>query len=187
MGIAHFVGGDSRPRVMKASRSYPFAKCDLLYEHPADHTLRRASDMNAQGTAEKGQLGLAQYFVGVAGVKNGLESGEVTAKANQNFEEEVVVFTGGIWAFDCPSQQFVAGQGVGVYADANGLCPDSQKVDSLKGSATLSARIGVAVPTSGAIRVGASGLTRVQVEIQPKSVWEGGIPSAGTYTGTSGH
>jgi hypothetical protein len=180
-----YVSGDAKPRVYKASQSYPFEKGDLLYEHPADHTLRRSSDMNAQGDEEHGQLGFAEYFVGVAGVKNGLESGEVSFKLNQNYEAEVLIFTGGVWEFDCVSQQFVSGQGVAIFSDWDGSCPYPQKVDALAGSAALEQRIGVAVMSAGALKAAAA-MTRVQIEIQPKAFWQGGIPTAGTYTGTSG-
>ena len=181
---ARYVSGDAKPRIYRASATHPFQKGDLLYLHPADHTLRRATDMNAQGSAKTGQLGFAQYFVGVAGVKNGLETGETTFKQNANFEEEVLVFTGGVWEFDCPSQEWETGDGVGIYATSLGVCDNNQKVDSLQGGATLSARIGVAA--CGAGQVKADGvMTRVNVEIQPAAA-AGGIPSAGTYTGSSG-
>lgn len=182
---ARYVRGDTKPRTFKASASYPFEKGDLLYIHPADNTLRRASDLTAQGDAEHGQLGFARYFVGIAGVKNGLESGEKSYKANDNYDAEVLVLTGGVWELDCPAQEFVNGQGVGIYSSSAGLEPYPQKVDSLKGAATLSQRIGVAVPSVGALRGGAN-MTRVHVEIQPMAFFEGGVQTAGTYTGTSG-
>ena len=181
-----YVSGDAKPRVYAASASYPFEKGDLLYEHPADHTLRRASDLGIQASNELAQLAFAEYFIGVAGVKNCLESGEISFKNNQNFEAQVLVFTGGVWEFDCVAQNFNNGQGVGIYA-TGGLCPTPQKVDALQGGATLSARIGAAVLTAGALQAAAKSQTmsRVCVEIQP-SEWRGGIPSAGTYTNTSG-
>ena len=181
-----YVSGDAKPRVFPASQSYPFEKGDLLYEHPADHTLRRASDLGIQASNEAAQLAFAEYFVGVAGVKNGLESGEISFKNNPNFESEVLVFTGGVWEFDCPAQNFVNNQGVGVYA-TGGLCPSPQKVDALQGGATLSAVIGKAVLTAGALQAAAKSQTKTRlcVEIRP-SEEQGGIPTAGTYSGTSG-
>ena len=182
---ARYVSGDAKPRVFPASASYPFEKGDLLFVH-SDGTVRPATALVAPGTEAQSQLAIAQDFVGVAGVKNGLESGEISFKNNQNFESEVLVFTGGVWEFDCPAQNFVNNQGVGVYA-TGGLCTSPQKVDALQGGATLSAVIGKAVLTAGALQAAAKSqtMTRVCVEIRPSEA-QGGIPTAGTYSGTSG-
>jgi hypothetical protein len=115
-----------------------------------------------------------------------LESGEISFKNNQNFESEVLVFTGGVWEFDCPAQNFTNGQSVGIYATA-GAVPDSQKVDALASPAPISARIGLAVLTVGALQAAAKSQTMTRVCVEIKSAIEaGGIPSAGTYSGTSG-
>ena len=180
-----YISGDAKPRVFPASASYPFEKGDILFVH-SDGTVRPATALVAPGTEAQSQLAIAQDFVGVAGVKNGLESGEISFKNNQNFESEVLVFTGGVWEFDCPAQNFTNGQGVGVYATA-GAVPDSQKVDALASPAPISARIGLAVLTAGALQAAAKSQTMTRVCVEIKSAIEaGGIPSAGTYSGTSG-
>jgi hypothetical protein len=179
---ARYVSGDSKPRVFLASASYPFEKGDLLYEHPADHTLRRASNLANEGSAALNRLGFAEYFVGVAGVKNGLMSGEISFKNNQNFQAEVLVHTGGVWEFDCDADNYYNGQAIGVYATATAC--ENQKVDA---ATNLNDRIGVAVLSVGAIKAGVAGntMTRLQIEIMPARL-SGGIPTAGTYTNTSG-
>lgn len=183
---ARYVSGDTKPRVFKASKTYPFEKGDLLFRYPGDSVVRPASAMIAQWDAAHAQLAFAQYFVGIAGAKNYLNTDEKSYKPNDNYEAEVLVFTGGVWEFDCPAQAWIANQGVGVYGNSSGLCPDSQKVDSLQSggglSGGLSQRIGVAAPSAGTLR--ATTINRVPVEIQPADQ-RGGIPAAGTYTGTS--
>ena len=178
---ATFISGDSRPRIYNASASYPFLKGDLLFLH-SDNTVRPAAAIGVMDTLANGQLVVAEKFVGVAGVTNGKQSNEILFNLNQNYEAQVVVFTGGIWEFECPSQTFGPNDRVGFYV-APGVVPtDSQKVTaaSTSGSGALANSIGVVAPTAGqqAAAAASTSMTRICVEIQPMNTRMGGLPNA---------
>lgn len=166
--------------------AYPVDKGDLCYLHPATNKARPASALNAEGTPELDQLGFAEYFLGVANEKVGLQSGETTFRQDQNSKLTVQICTTGRFEFDCPAQAFAPQQPIGVYSASGAGC-SNQKVDALQGGATLSAAIGRAAPSVGALKVfAASGtMNRIIVDIMGRRVL-GTAPVAGTYTGTSG-
>jgi hypothetical protein len=168
---------------MKPSPAYPFEKGDLLYQHPADHTLRPASSLNAEGAAATDQQSFAEYFAGIANEKYGLQTGELSFRLDQVLPKSVVVCTSGRFEFDCPSQIFAPLQSVGIYSNGHG-CPSPQKVDALQGGAALSQAIGVAMPGTAAIEDGVA-RDRVIVDIQVRKPL-GTAASAGSYTGSSG-
>jgi len=178
-----FVGGICNKVAMKPDPSYPFEKGDLLFYHSTSKTVRPASAMNAQGTQELDQLGFSDNFAGVADEKYGLETGEVTFNLNQNKSAQVSVCQSGRFEFDCPSQEWTPNQPVGVYS-ASGAGASDQKVDALKGSATLSAAIGFVSFTEGQV-LSPTARTRVVVEIQAAKI-QSTTAVAGTYSGTSG-
>lgn len=181
-----YVDGDTNLQDFIWDSTYPIERGDLCYLHPATNKVRPASALNAEGSQELDQLAFASYFVGVAQEKVGLQSGETTFRQDQNARTTVLIATTGRFEFDCPAQAFASGQPVGVYSASGAGC-SNQKVDALKGSATLSAAIGRAFLTTGALKVqNASGtMNRVVVDILGRRIM-GTAPVAGTYSGTSG-
>ena len=180
---ARYVDGDTNNITMKPSATHPFEKGDLLFEHPADHTLRTATELANEGAESLNQLKFAEYFVGVAAEKYGLQTGEKSFRMDDVKPPSVLVHTTGRFEFDCPSQIFAPKQPVGIYATSSAVT-DSQKVDSLKGAAVLSQAIGLAWPGAAPIQ-NAVALNRVVVDIQARKP-TGSTPVAGTYAGTSG-
>jgi hypothetical protein len=180
---ARYVDGDVNLITVKADPPYPVEKGDLLYLHPATGCARPASALNAEGTQELDQLAFASYFLGVSNVKNGLQTGETTFRQDAAYSSTIQVCTTGRFEFDCPSQQFTPQQAVGVYSASGAGC-SNQKVDALKGGATLSAMIGLAAPSEAALK-NAVALDRVIVDIQARRPFST-APAAGTYTNTSG-
>jgi hypothetical protein len=193
-----YVDGDvNLIEVAIDSVNYSCEKGDLMYMHPgsgtgqgtSDNTARSANFLNAEGSEEKDQLGFAQYFLGVANEKVGLQSGETTFRQDQNRRNTVQICTTGRFEFDCPAQAWYANQPVGIYSTGAGTgYPSSpQKVDKLAGGATKSAVIGRAIPTTASLGTfRASGtMNRVVVDIMARNLL-GTAEVAGTYTGTSG-
>lgn len=179
------VRGNTRKMLYPASASHPYEKGDLLFYIPGTGYLQTASELPVQDSDEHVQLYFAEYFVGVADTKNGLQSGEWTAKQNQNFQAQGLVCTDGEFEYDCPAQNFAPGALVGIYT-TGGYVTDSQKVDALKGNATPSAAIAIAMPQTGALQQALVGtMNRIVIELRPAAN-RGGVPVAGTYTGTSG-
>jgi hypothetical protein len=181
---ARYVGGDCNKIAMKPSPSYPFEKGDLLYMHPADNTLRPAKDLTNNGTEGNTQLAFAEYFVGVADEKYGLQSGEVTFNLNQMLSAVVSVCTTGRFEFDCPSQTWAPNAPVGIYSVSGSAIADSQKVDALASPAALAQMIGIVAQTEGQA-TSPTLRTRVVVDIMARRPF-GSTPVAGTYSGTSG-
>jgi hypothetical protein len=186
--------GDAATVPFPASQSYPFEKGDVLYIHPSDGTLRPAASMGVQAGNVDAQLAVAANCVGVAWQKNGLPAGDSTFRQNQNFDEVVLVATGGDWEFDCPAQNFTSGQQVGMHA-SGGSIPDSQTVDALQGNpsttgggnAPQSQSIGIAVVQVGSqiAALNSQTTTRVVVRIRPNYSLGGTLVNT-TATGTSG-
>ena len=182
---AVFISGDSKPRIYNADAAYPFLKGDLLFLDPSTKKVRPAQAIGVMDTLAHGQLAVAEEFVGVAGVTNGKQSNEILFNLNQNFESQVVVFTGGIWEYECSSQVFGPNDRIGFYC-APGVVPtDSQKVTA---AYALAGSIGVVAPTAGqqAAAAASTAMTRVCVEIQPLNTRQGGLPNAADDSFTSG-
>jgi hypothetical protein len=131
-----------------------------------------------QGTAALNQDTFQQYFAGVAMQKVGLNSGEKSFRLITD-PGYLVVATAGEFEYDCDSQQFTPGQGVGIYATSSGI-PDSQKVAA---AASASLAIARAVPGIAGL---SNAMTRVAIAIR-STLFESGIQNqvAGT-SGTSG-
>lgn len=181
-----YVDGDVNLIQILFDTAYPIEKGDLCYRHPATGKVRPASALNAEGTQELDQLGFAEYFVGVANEKVGLNTGETTFRQDLNVRDTVQICTTGRFEFDCPAQAWYPLQPVGIYSASGAGCTD-QEVDSLKGGATLSAMIGLAMPSENSLKIfKASGtMNRVIVDIQARRA-PATAPVAGTYSGTSG-
>ena len=179
---ARYVDGDVNLIQAKADPAYPCEKGDLMYLHPATGCARPASAMNAEDTVAHGQLGFAEYFLGVSNVKNGLQPGETTFKQNGNYESVITICTTGRFEFDCPSQQFTPQQPVAIFCGADGLL-SNQEVDACSGGALVNS-IGLANPSAAALQ-NAVAMTRVIVDIQARRPL-GTTVTAGTYSGTSG-
>lgn len=178
-----YVDGDVNLIQAKADPAYPVEKGDLLYMHPATGCARPASALNAEGSQALDQAAFAEYFLGVSNVKNGLQSGETTFRQDGAYSSTLQICTTGRFEFDCPSQVFKPQQAVGVYS-ASGIGCSNQKVDSLKGAASLEQMIGLAAPSEAAVKNGVA-MNRIIVDIQARRPL-GTAPTAGTYTGASG-
>jgi hypothetical protein len=180
--------GDTNIITVLWDSDYPIEKGDLCYLHPATGKARPASAMNAQGSLELNQLGIAEYFIGVADEKIGLNTGEKTFRQDDNARDSLNICTTGRFEFDCPAQAFQPMAFVGIYSGsgATDTC-SNQKVTALAGSATPSAAIGRAWPTTAAEkkRLASGTMNRIVVDIQVRKGL-GMTPVAGTYTGTSG-
>src|SRR5208337_4330672 len=70
-----YMGGDTKKAAFKPNPLYPFQKGDLLFVDPTDHMLRPASAIiPGAGVSEANyQAEFAEYFVGVADEKYGLQ------------------------------------------------------------------------------------------------------------------
>jgi hypothetical protein len=177
-----------------------------LFVDPTDHMLRPASAITpgAGVTEASYQAEFAEYFVGVADEKYGLQpataapagqttpvyDGEKTFNvALAGTQRSIAVCTAGRFEFDCPAQAWNGCDKVGIYAVA-GLTGigDSQTVDACAsgtGSAALSASIGIVYQQEAPIEQAQATQTRIVVDIQPGQPF-GTTRTAGTYAVTSG-
>jgi len=179
--VTNYRGGDTREVLMKASATYPFEKGDLLFKDPVTGYVMPASIRSNHGTEALNQTAFAQYFAGVALVKNGLQTGETSFRL-VTADSEVRVATAGRFEFECDSQTFGPGDLIAVAADTAG-CSD-QKVDAASTSGSLQEEraIGRAVPGVAGL---AGATTRIVIEIKSR-IMDADVATAGTYSGTSG-
>jgi len=202
------MGGDTKKAAYKPNPLFPFNKGDLLFKDPTDNMVRPASAITpgASITAAQYRAEFAEYFVGVADEKYGLQpataapvgqttpvyDGEKTFNvALAGAQRSVAVCTGGLFEFDCPAQAWNGGDRVGVYAQANlTAITDSQTVDACTSGApvvatNLSEMIGVVRQQEAVIEQAQSTQTRVVIEIMPQTPF-GTTRTPGTYAVTSG-
>ena len=171
-----YVAGDTKPVLFPTDPSYPINEGDLLFKHPATGKVRPASALPNQGTKMLNQDAFQQYFAGVALAKTGLQSGETSFRL-QTDPGYVQVATEGDFDYPCPSQTFVTGAPIGVYATTNGC--SSQEVDS---ASTNMQAIGVAVPGEASIVSGVA-VTQIVVRIK-SSVMYGDVVLAAANSGS---
>ena len=205
---ARYVGGDTKKAAFKPNPLFPFQKGDLLFVDPNDKMLRPASAIFPGGaiTVAQYQGEFAQYFVGVADEKYGLQpataapagqttpvyDGEKTFNvALAGTQRSIAVCTAGRFEFDCPATTWNNGDKVGIYAvlGMTGI-PDSQTVlpcaTNDTTAAGLSQSIGIVYQQEAPIEQAQATQTRIVVDIQPAQPM-GTIRTAGSYGGiTSG-
>lgn len=176
-----YRGGDTQEVLAKTHPSYPIEKGDLVYKHPADGTLRSAAQMPNQGSAALNQDAFAEYFLGVALQKNGLQSGEQSFRLATD-EGAIRVATAGDFEFECASHQWGLGDPVAVAADANGCQSQAVAAPETGGGLQLERSIGSAVPGVAGLE---NAMTRVTVRIKSR-VLNVDVPTPGSYSGASG-
>lgn len=180
---ALYKGGDTKEILVKASATYPIEKGDLLFRDPATNLAMPASIRSNHGSVALNQVAFAQYFIGVALQKVGVESGETSFRLVTT-DGYVRVATAGRFEFDCPATTWQDGAPVGIYASGTAAIPDPQKVMAADTTSSLEweRAIGVAAPGMGGL--GAS-MTRVTVDIRSR-LMDPDVATVGTYSGTSG-
>jgi hypothetical protein len=177
-----YRGGDCKPVLCKTHPSYPIEEGDLLFRHPADNTARPASAMANQGTVALNQDAFAEYFLGVALQKNGLQPGETSFRVTTDLGY-VMVATAGRFEFDCDSQEWQAGDSVAVAATVNGCSAQEVAPPDSGSSLQLERAIGAAVP--GVAGISGASTTRIVVEICSR-IMNPDVPTPGKYSGASG-
>jgi len=157
MSQFRYVGGDIKPILLPTDPLHPIEEGDLVFRHPANGCAWPAADMANQGTKALNQDAFQQYFAGVAMNKVGLQSGEKSFRLMTD-PGYVSVATEGDFSYPCPSNQYAAGDLVGVFADTNGCA--SQEVDT---AASPSLAIGQAKPGVAGVK---SAVTEITVAIR---------------------
>jgi len=191
-----YRGGNTSRSFFPYDPSHPIEEGDLLFADPILGHARPASDMVNQGSVALNQLAFAQYFLGVAGEKVGLQSGEVSFRLNANDPKPpcVTVLTDGLFEFDCEAETEDVGEGglVAIYAASTAAIPNSQKVmaAATDGSLQRSRAIGVLRRQPASFAQTDPDQVRCLIEIKPGYPQGGpstqGVPPAGTYTNASG-
>ena len=147
-----------------------------MFLYTDDATVRPAAAMANQHSKDANQSVFRSRFAGVAMEKQGVPAGAKTFDL-ADYQSDLLVATGGVYEYDCPSQQWTPGQLVGVSADSDGC--KSQAVDCVSNTtAPVSCAIGQAV-------LGGPGLsnpeTRVFVEIDT-TIYGHGLQAAVAVT-----
>jgi hypothetical protein len=192
-----YRGGDTAPIMVKTSSSCPIEEGDLVFADPSAGHARTATNMVNQGSAALNQLAFAEYFLGVALRKVGLQTGEKSFKIDPD-DGYLMVATRGLFEFDCESETEDVGEGglIGLYAVTSATqataLPSSQKVMAADTTSTLqrSRAIGVLRKTPASFGLTDPDRTRCLVDILAGSPYGGhdtpGVIAAGTYTNASG-
>jgi hypothetical protein len=176
-----YRGGDTKEVLAKTHASYPIEEGDLVFRHPADKTVRAAADMPNQGSIALNQDAFAEYFLGVALQKNGLQTGEKSFRLVTD-EGMIRVATAGRFEFDCAATQWQLGDPVAVGADTNGCFSQKVAAAATDGALQNERAIARAVPGPAGL---SNSMTRVTVEIVSR-IMNPDVPAAGTYSGASG-